>query len=265
MATPETPASAPRTSNINVRRGEPLVIIEHVDKHFGDLHVLRDINTVVHRGEVVVVIGPSGSGKSTLCRAINRLETIDSGKISIDGIPLPEEGAELARLRADVGMVFQSFNLFAHKTVLENVTLGPIKVRKMSRKDAEAKAMQLLDRVGVANQAQKMPAQLSGGQQQRVAIARSLAMDPKLILMDEPTSALDPEMINEVLDVMIGLAGDGMTMIVVTHEMGFARKAANRVLFMDGGAIVEEATPEQFFTNPQSERAQDFLSKILEH
>ena len=241
------------------------MVIEHVDKHFGDLHVLRDINTVVHRGEVVVVIGPSGSGKSTLCRAINRLETIDSGKISIDGIPLPEEGAELARLRADVGMVFQSFNLFAHKTVLENVTLGPIKVRKMSRKDADAKAMQLLDRVGVANQAQKMPAQLSGGQQQRVAIARSLAMDPKLILMDEPTSALDPEMINEVLDVMIGLAADGMTMIVVTHEMGFARKAANRVLFMDGGAIVEEATPEQFFTNPQSERAQDFLSKILEH
>jgi glutamate transport system ATP-binding protein len=265
MATPDTPAAAPRTSNINVRRGEPLVVIEHVDKHFGDLHVLRDINTVVHRGEVVVVIGPSGSGKSTLCRAINRLETIDSGKISIDGIPLPEEGAELARLRADVGMVFQSFNLFAHKTVLENVTLGPIKVRKMSRKDAEAKAMQLLDRVGVANQAGKMPAQLSGGQQQRVAIARSLAMDPKLILMDEPTSALDPEMINEVLDVMIGLAGDGMTMIVVTHEMGFARKAANRVLFMDGGAIVEEATPEEFFTNPQSERAQDFLSKILEH
>ena len=241
------------------------MVIEHVDKHFGDLHVLRDINTVVHRGEVVVVIGPSGSGKSTLCRAINRLETIDSGKISIDGIPLPEEGAELARLRADVGMVFQSFNLFAHKTVLENVTLGPTKVRKMSRKDADAKAMQLLDRVGVANQAQKMPAQLSGGQQQRVAIARSLAMDPKLILMDEPTSALDPEMINEVLDVMIGLAADGMTMIVVTHEMGFARKAANRVLFMDGGAIVEEATPEQFFTNPQSERAQDFLSKILEH
>jgi glutamate transport system ATP-binding protein len=265
MATPDTPAAAPRTSNINVRRGEPLVVIEHVDKHFGDLHVLRDINTVVHRGEVVVVIGPSGSGKSTLCRAINRLETIDSGSIAIDGIPLPEEGAELARLRADVGMVFQSFNLFAHKTVLENVTLGPIRVRKMSRKDADAKAMQLLERVGVANQAKKMPAQLSGGQQQRVAIARSLAMDPKLILMDEPTSALDPEMINEVLDVMIGLAADGMTMIVVTHEMGFARKAANRVLFMDGGAIVEEATPEQFFTNPQSERAQDFLSKILEH
>jgi glutamate transport system ATP-binding protein len=265
MATPDTPDAVPKTSNINVRRGEPLVVIDHVHKHFGDLHVLRDITTVVNRGEVVVVIGPSGSGKSTLCRAINRLETIDSGKVAIDGVALPEEGAGLAKLRADVGMVFQSFNLFAHKTVLENVTLGPIKVRKMSRKAADEKAMALLDRVGVANQAKKMPAQLSGGQQQRVAIARSLAMDPKLILMDEPTSALDPEMINEVLDVMIGLAGDGMTMIVVTHEMGFARKAADRVLFMADGAIVEEATPEQFFTNPQSERAQDFLSKILEH
>ena len=265
MATPDTPAAAPRTSNISVRRGEPLVVVEHVDKHFGDLHVLRDIDTVVNRGEVVVVIGPSGSGKSTLCRAINRLETIDSGRIAIDGVDLPEEGAGLAKLRADVGMVFQSFNLFAHKTVLENVTLGPIRVRKMSRKDADEKAMALLDRVGVANQAKKMPAQLSGGQQQRVAIARSLAMDPKLILMDEPTSALDPEMINEVLDVMVGLAKDGMTMIVVTHEMGFARKAADRVLFMDSGAIVEEATPDQFFTNPQSARAQDFLSKILEH
>ena len=257
--------SAPATSNISVRRGEPLVVVEHVDKHFGELHVLQDINTVVNRGEVVVVIGPSGSGKSTLCRAINRLETIDSGSISIDGVPLPEEGAGLARLRADVGMVFQSFNLFAHKTVLENVTLGPIKVRKMSKKDAETEAMRLLERVGVANQAKKMPAQLSGGQQQRVAIARSLAMNPKVILMDEPTSALDPEMINEVLDVMIGLASDGMTMIVVTHEMGFARKAADRVLFMADGAIVEEAAPEQFFTNPQSARAQDFLSKILEH
>jgi glutamate transport system ATP-binding protein len=265
MATPESPAAAPRTSNSNVRRGEPLVVVEHVEKHFGDLHVLKDINTTVNRGEVVVVIGPSGSGKSTLCRAINRLETIDSGKIAIDGVPLPEEGTALAHLRADVGMVFQSFNLFAHKSVLENVTLGPIKVRKLSRKAADEKAMALLDRVGVANQAKKMPAQLSGGQQQRVAIARSLAMDPKLILMDEPTSALDPEMINEVLDVMIGLAKDGMTMIVVTHEMGFARKAADRVLFMADGAIVEEATPEEFFTNPQSARAQDFLSKILEH
>jgi len=265
MATPEAPAPQPRTSNINVRRGEPLVVVENVDKHFGDLHVLRDINTVVTRGEVVVVIGPSGSGKSTLCRAINRLETIDSGTITIDGVPLPEEGRGLAKLRADVGMVFQAFNLFAHKTVLENVTLGPIRVRGMKKKDAEEQAMKLLDRVGVANQAKKMPSQLSGGQQQRVAIARSLAMNPKLILMDEPTSALDPEMINEVLDVMIGLAGEGMTMIVVTHEMGFARKAADRVLFMADGAIVEEATPEEFFTNPQSERAKDFLSKILEH
>ena len=263
MATPDTPASAPTTSNISVRRGEPLVVIEHVDKHFGDLHVLKDIHTVVNRGEVVVVIGPSGSGKSTLCRAINRLETIDSGKIAIDGVKLPEEGAGLAKLRADVGMVFQSFNLFAHKTVLENVTLGPIRVRKMSRKDADEKAMALLDRVGVANQAKKMPAQLSGGQQQRVAIARSLAMDPKLILMDEPTSALDPEMINEVLDVMIGLAKDGMTMIVVTHEMGFAREVADRVVFMASGEIVEVGDPEHFFTDPREERTKLFLSQIL--
>lgn len=264
MMSPD-PSAAPATSNISVQRGEPLVVVEHVDKHYGDLHVLRDINTVVNRGEVVVVIGPSGSGKSTLCRAINRLETIDSGRITIDGVPLPEEGRALATLRADVGMVFQSFNLFAHKTVLENVTLGPIKVRKMSKKDAEVKAMALLDRVGVANQAAKMPNQLSGGQQQRVAIARSLAMGPKLILMDEPTSALDPEMINEVLDVMVDLAAEGMTMIVVTHEMGFARRAADRVLFMADGAIVEEAAPNEFFTNPQSARAKDFLSKILAH
>ena len=259
------PSAHPKTSNITARRGEPLVVVEHVDKHFGELHVLKDINTVVDRGEVVVVIGPSGSGKSTLCRAINRLETIDSGVITIDGARLPEEGKALAQLRADVGMVFQSFNLFSHKTVLENVTLGPMRVRGLRKKDAEERAMALLDRVGVANQAKKMPNQLSGGQQQRVAIARSLAMEPKLILMDEPTSALDPEMINEVLDVMVGLAADGMTMIVVTHEMGFARKAADRVLFMADGAIVEEATPEEFFTNPQSTRAQDFLSKILEH
>jgi glutamate transport system ATP-binding protein len=244
---------------------DPLVVIDHVDKHFGELHVLKDISTTVARGEVVVVIGPSGSGKSTFCRAINRLETIDSGTITIDGTPLPSEGRELATLRADVGMVFQSFNLFAHKTVLENVTLAPTRVRKTSKKAAEARAMELLERVGVANQAQKMPAQLSGGQQQRVAIARSLAMDPKLILLDEPTSALDPEMINEVLDVMVGLARDGMTMIVVTHEMGFARKAADRVIFMADGRIEEEATPEEFFGNPRSPRAQDFLSKILAH
>jgi glutamate transport system ATP-binding protein len=244
---------------------DPLVIIDHVDKHFGDLHVLKDINTTIARGEVVVVIGPSGSGKSTLCRAINRLETIDSGTITIDGTVLPSEGRELATLRADVGMVFQAFNLFAHKTVLENVTLAPMKVRKLSRREAEKQGMALLDRVGVANQAKKLPAQLSGGQQQRVAIARSLAMDPKLILLDEPTSALDPEMINEVLDVMIGLAKDGMTMVVVTHEMGFARKAADRVLFMSDGGIEEEATPENFFSNPTSPRAKDFLSKILAH
>ena len=261
----ETSASEPPTSNISVVRGKPLVVIDHVNKHFGELHVLNDINTVVNRGEVVVVIGPSGSGKSTLCRAINRLETIDSGSITIDGDVLPEEGSELAQLRADVGMVFQSFNLFAHKTILENVTLAPIKVRKMSRADADRRGMEMLDRVGIADQAGKMPAQLSGGQQQRVAIARSLAMTPKLILMDEPTSALDPEMINEVLDVMVGLAKDGMTMVVVTHEMGFARKAADRVLFMAAGRIEEEATPEEFFSSPRTPRAQDFLSKILEH
>jgi glutamate transport system ATP-binding protein len=244
---------------------EPLVVLDRVNKHFGDLHVLKDITTTIGKGEVVVVIGPSGSGKSTLCRAINRLETIDSGTITIDGKQLPEEGSELARLRADVGMVFQSFNLFAHKTVLENVTLGQIKVRKRSKADADKRAMEILDRVGVANQAAKMPAQLSGGQQQRVAIARALAMDPKIMLFDEPTSALDPEMINEVLDVMVGLAQDGMTMIVVTHEMGFARKAAGRVLFMADGEIVEEATPEDFFERTKSPRAKDFLSKILAH
>ncbi len=244
---------------------EPLLVLEDVDKHFGELHVLKGITTKVDKGEVVVVIGPSGSGKSTLCRAINRLETIDSGRILIDGVPLPEEGRELAQLRADVGMVFQAFNLFAHKTVLENVTLGPIKVRGRTPGEAKKRGMELLDRVGVANQADKLPAQLSGGQQQRVAIARSLAMEPKLMLFDEPTSALDPEMINEVLDVMVGLAKDGMTMIVVTHEMGFARKAANRVLFMADGALVEEAPPENFFTKPRSDRAKDFLSKILTH
>ncbi len=244
---------------------DALVEIDHVDKHFGELHVLKDITTSVGRGEVVIVIGPSGSGKSTLCRTINRLETIDSGEIRIDGVPLPAEGRDLARLRADVGMVFQSFNLFAHKTVLQNVTLGPIKVRGLSRAEAERRAMELLERVGVANQAAKLPAQLSGGQQQRVAIARALAMEPKLMLFDEPTSALDPEMINEVLDVMTGLARSGMTMIVVTHEMGFARKVADRVLFMADGAIVEEGTPEEFFTNPQTDRAKDFLAKVLTH
>lgn len=246
-----------------VQDREVLVEINNVNKHYGDLHVLNNINTTVGKGEVVVVLGPSGSGKSTFCRAINRLETIDSGEIRIDGVPLPEEGRELAKLRADVGMVFQSFNLFAHKTILQNVTLGPIKVRGMSKSEAEAKAMKLLDRVGIANQAQKLPSQLSGGQQQRAAIARSLAMDPKLILLDEPTSALDPEMINEVLDTMISLANEGMTMVAVTHEMGFARRAADRIIFMADGQIVEEAKPEDFFTNPQTSRAKDFLSKIL--
>ncbi|CCH78570.1 glutamine ABC transporter (ATP-binding protein) [Nostocoides japonicum T1-X7] len=245
--------------------GEPLVVMKDVNKHFGDLHVLRDINLEVASGEVVIVIGPSGSGKSTLCRTINRLETFESGSITIDGDPLPLEGKSLARLRADVGMVFQSFNLFAHKTILENVTLGPIKVRKEKKADAERHAMELLERVGVALQADKYPAQLSGGQQQRVAIARSLAMRPKVMLFDEPTSALDPEMINEVLDVMVQLAKEGMTMVVVTHEMGFARKAANRVVFMADGQIVEQAPPSDFFTNPQSDRAKDFLGKILTH
>nr|WP_248148006.1 amino acid ABC transporter ATP-binding protein [Microbacterium aoyamense] len=242
-----------------------MVEIHDVQKHYGDFQALKDIDLTVNRGEVVVVIGPSGSGKSTLCRTINRLETITSGTIMIDGKELPKEGKALAGLRADVGMVFQSFNLFAHLTILDNVTLGPIKVKGMKKKDAEALARQLLDRVGVGVQADKLPAQLSGGQQQRVAIARALAMQPKVMLFDEPTSALDPEMINEVLDVMVGLAQDGMTMIVVTHEMGFARKAADRVVFMADGQIVEEETPEEFFTKPKSDRAKDFLSKLLTH
>ena len=244
---------------------QPLVVMEGVNKHFGALHVLKDINLTVGKGEVVILIGPSGSGKSTLCRTINRLETYESGSTTIDGKKLPEEGKALADLRADVGMVFQSFNLFAHKTILENVTLGPIKVRKMNKADADKRAMELLERVGIAHQAGKYPAQLSGGQQQRVAIARSLAMDPKVMLFDEPTSALDPEMINEVLDVMVELANSGMTMVVVTHEMGFARKVADRVVFLADGQIVEMATPEEFFTNPKSERAKDFLGKILTH
>jgi glutamate transport system ATP-binding protein len=245
--------------------GGPLVVLEKVNKYFGDLHVLKDIDLTLRKGEVVVVIGPSGGGKSTLCRSINRLEPIDDGTILIDGQPLPAEGKELARLRADVGMVFQSFNLFAHKTILQNVMLGPTKVRKLDRAEAEREAMGLLDRVGIANQAQKYPAQLSGGQQQRAAIARALAMQPKVMLFDEPTSALDPEMVKEVLDVMTSLARDGMTMIVVTHEMGFARSAAQKVVFMADGQIMEENTPEEFFTNARTDRARDFLSKILTH
>lgn len=236
-----------------------------VQKFFDDFQALTDIDLEVKHGEVVVVLGPSGSGKSTLCRTINRLETIEEGTIEIDGTVLPEEGGQLAKLRADVGMVFQQFNLFPHLTILDNVTLGPIKVRKMKKAAAEERAMQLLDRVGIGNQANKYPAQLSGGQQQRVAIARALAMTPKIMLFDEPTSALDPEMVNEVLDVMTSLAKEGMTMVVVTHEMGFARRAADRILFMADGEIVEDTDPESFFNNPQSDRAKDFLGKILSH
>ena len=241
----------------------PIIELRHVDKHFGDLHVLKDVSLSVGKGEVVVVIGPSGSGKSTLCRAINRLETIDSGEILIEGKPLPQEGRELAAMRAELGMVFQGFNLFAHMSILQNVTLGPVEVLGLSKAEAEQRAMGLLDRVGVASQANKVPAQLSGGQQQRVAIARSLAMHPKAMLFDEPTSALDPEMINEVLDVMVDLARQGMTMIVVTHEMNFARRVADRVVFMADGRILEEGTPQQIFDSPKDPRLQDFLSKVL--
>ncbi|MFD7430531.1 amino acid ABC transporter ATP-binding protein [Streptomyces sp. NPDC059818] len=244
---------------------DPLIELRDVNKFYGKLHVLQDINLTVGRGEVVVVIGPSGSGKSTLCRTINRLETIESGHITLDGRPLPEEGKGLAQLRAEVGMVFQSFNLFAHKTVLANVSLAQLKVRKRRKDEADRRSRELLERVGLASQADKFPAQLSGGQQQRVAIARALAMDPKALLFDEPTSALDPEMINEVLEVMQQLAREGMTMVVVTHEMGFARSAANRVVFMADGRIVEDRVPEEFFTAPESDRAKDFLSKILKH
>lgn len=243
----------------------PMIRVAGVDKFFGPLHVLKNVQLEVPKGQVVVVLGPSGSGKSTLCRTINRLEPIDSGVIEVDGQPLPAEGKELARLRADVGMVFQSFNLFAHKTIVENVMLAPTKVRKTPAADARKTAMELLERVGIANQAEKFPAQLSGGQQQRAAIARALAMKPKVMLFDEPTSALDPEMVQEVLDVMTGLAKDGMTMLVVTHEMGFARKAADRVIFMSDGEVVEDSTPEEFFSAPKSNRAKDFLGKILTH
>jgi glutamate transport system ATP-binding protein len=242
-----------------------MVAVRRLNKSFGDHHVLKDVDLEVSPGEVVVVVGPSGSGKSTLCRCLNRLEVASDGAIDIDGRPLPAEGRELARLRADVGMVFQSFNLFGHRTVLENVMLGPTRVRKMSRSDARAEALALLERVGIREKADDYPAQLSGGQQQRAAIARALAMHPKVMLFDEPTSALDPEMVNEVLDVMVSLAAEGMTMIVVTHEMGFARRAADRVIFMDDGRIVETGTPDEFFAAPRTERARDFLSKILPH
>ena len=244
---------------------KPMIELKGVNKHFGEYHALRDINLEVPAGQVVVILGPSGSGKSTLCRTINRLETIDDGEIRIDGELLPEEGKDLAKLRAEVGMVFQQFNLFSHMTIRDNVTLAPTKVRKVRKEEARKTAEKLLDRVGIAAQADKYPAQLSGGQQQRVAIARALAMDPKVMLFDEPTSALDPEMITEVLDVMTDLAKGGMTMVVVTHEMSFARRVADRILFMADGAIVEDADPETFFTNPQSDRAKDFLAKIVNH
>ena len=250
---------------MNENTTQPMVLMSGVNKYFESYHALRDINLEIPRGQVVVVLGPSGSGKSTLCRTINRLETIDSGEIHIDGKLLPEEGKALAALRADVGMCFQSFNLFPHLTIRNNVTLAPIKVRKLSKAEAEEQAMALLKRVGIANQADKYPAQLSGGQQQRVAIARALAMKPKVMLFDEPTSALDPEMVNEVLDVMAALAADGMTMLVVSHEMGFARRVADRILFMSDGAILEDTTPDDFFDNPKTDRARDFLGKILAH
>jgi glutamate transport system ATP-binding protein len=242
-----------------------MIEISGLRKSFGDVEVLAGIDLSVSAGEVLVVAGPSGSGKSTLCRCINRLEAPSAGRIFIDGQLVPEEGPELARLRGEVGMVFQSFNLFSHLTVLDNLLLAPTVVRRRRGREVQQRALDLLDRVGVGDQARKYPAQLSGGQQQRVAIARALAMDPKVMLFDEPTSALDPEMVGEVLDVMRDLAAGGMTMVVVTHEMGFARSAADRVVFMDGGLIVEQAPPAEFFDHPKTERAQAFLSKVLHH
>ncbi|VVP15200.1 amino acid ABC transporter ATP-binding protein [Pseudomonas fluorescens] len=243
----------------------PAISLRAVNKFFASQQVLFDVDLQVQPGEVVVIIGPSGSGKSTLCRCINRLEAIDSGEIFLHGERLPEEGGALAKMRAKVGMVFQNFNLFAHRTAMQNVAMGPRKVLGMSRQDAEAWAMQLLDQVGLGHKGNAYPAELSGGQQQRVALARSLAMKPSVMLFDEPTSALDPEMVNEVLKVMVELARSGMTMVVVTHEMGFARSAADRIVFMDAGRIVESAPPEIFFSAPRSERARDFLSKVLAH
>jgi glutamate transport system ATP-binding protein len=252
-------------NSVNTSEQTPVIELKHIEKHFGNHHVLKDISLSVKKGEVVVIIGPSGSGKSTLCRTINRLETIDSGEIFIDGVAMPQEGRKLAEVRSQVGMVFQSFNLFAHKTILDNVTIGPTDVLHKSKKEAQAEAMELLKRVGVDSQAAKVPAQLSGGQQQRVAIARALAMHPKAILFDEPTSALDPEMIGEVLEVMTGLAKEGMTMVVVTHEMNFAKRVADRVIFMDNGSILEENTPDAFFAEPETQRARDFLKSIRNH
>ncbi|MFH0996667.1 MAG: amino acid ABC transporter ATP-binding protein [Pseudomonadota bacterium] len=242
-----------------------MIQFTHVHKWFGKLHVLNDINLTVSAGEVAVICGPSGSGKSTLIRCINKLEPIVSGEILVDGTQVHDKRTSLTRLRAEIGFVFQQFNLYPHMTALDNVTLAPMKVRKLSRKEAEASGMILLEKVGIQDKAKAYPAQLSGGQQQRVAIARGLAMHPKIMLFDEPTSALDPEMINEVLDVMRKLAREGMTMVVVTHEMGFAREVSSHIIFMDQGQIVEVGTPTEFFENPKSDRTRLFLSKILTH
>jgi general L-amino acid transport system ATP-binding protein len=241
---------------------QPIIIARNVDKRFGTFYALRGVSASFSEGQVTAIIGPSGSGKSTFLRTLNRLEAHDGGEIIIDGIVLSDDLQHLDAIRREVGMVFQSFNLFSHLTILRNVALAPIRVRKMSRQDAEAKAMSLLERVGLANQAHKYPVQLSGGQQQRVAIARALAMDPKVLLFDEPTSALDPEMVNEVLTVMRELAHTGITMLVVTHEMGFAREVADRVIFFDEGVILEDTSPQAFFSNPDHERAQAFLSQV---
>ena len=243
----------------------PIIRFERVNKWFGKLHVLRDVDLEVARGEVLVVCGPSGSGKSTLIRCVNRLETIQSGRLMVDGVDVSGSGVDLPRLRANIGMVFQQFNLYPHMTVLENITLAPVRVRGLARAEAERIAMDLLAKVDIPDKARAYPAQLSGGQQQRVAIARALAMQPKIMLFDEPTSALDPEMIIEVLDVMVALAREGMTMAVITHEMGFARKVAHRMVFMDEGRIVEEGEPDAFFERPRNERTRQFLSKILAH
>ncbi|WP_431947027.1 amino acid ABC transporter ATP-binding protein [Actinacidiphila sp. bgisy167] len=243
----------------------PLVRLRGVNKYYGTAQVLHDVSLDVHSGEVVAIIGPSGSGKSTLCRCVNRLETISSGTIEVSGVPLPAEGRALSRLRADAGMVFQSFNLFPHLTALENIALAPVKVRGLSRAEAQERGRRLLARVGLADKADAHPPQLSGGQQQRVAIARALAMEPSVLLCDEPTSALDPEMIQEVLNVLTELASSGMTMLVVTHEMGFAREVADRVVFMDAGRILDIAPPKRFFEQPGHERATEFLSRVLQH
>lgn len=248
-----------------MQRSVKVITFKNVNKWFGDLHVLQNVSLEIGKGEVVVICGPSGSGKSTLIRCVNRLEPIQEGSITVDGMDVNSPKTNMTLLRAEVGFVFQQFNLYPHMTVLENIILAPTLVRHQSRAEAEKTAMKLLEKVNIPDKAHNYPTQLSGGQQQRVAIARGLAMQPKIMLFDEPTSALDPEMINEVLDVMKSLAREGITMVCVTHEMGFAREVADRVIFMDGGKLIEENTPEEFFNNPQSDRTKDFLSKILSH